>query len=107
MLAGASAEESARYRLPQPADPDGFAYTRGAPGVPGASDSERWRETHAKMELCGLAGEAQGALFELLAAVLHLGNLDSGDGEEARFDATRLQCVAELLQVDVAPFDGG
>ena len=48
MLAGASPEESTRFRLPQPAEAETFAYTRGAPGVPGTSDGERWRETQVR-----------------------------------------------------------
>ena len=50
MLAGASPEESTRFRLPQPAEAETFAYTRGAPGVPGSHAKPYVRHKGRKFE---------------------------------------------------------
>ncbi|RKP09587.1 chitin synthase-domain-containing protein [Thamnocephalis sphaerospora] len=108
MLAGASAEERQRWHL---RDVSGFAYlrTRSA-NIPGVDDALRYQELVDAMRVCGMKSRARDQVFQLLAAILHLGELEFDDGELSD-DACvvrnhdQLEIVAALLGVTTAALE--
>lgn len=125
MLSGANESERTRYRLSEKTSSDDFSYTRVSGGLQlrRGHDSEAWEQTKAKLDVCGVSHTLQPQLFELLAAVLHLGevttgvgsldrehplastpirrSMPSGEGESAEFKEGEMLPVAAMLQVDL------
>ena len=102
---GASAEERARLKLGAPAS---FRYlaASGCYDIPGDSNAEEYARTVTAMSKVGIPAAQRDAVWQTVAAVLHLGNVvfkerkrDDGadvDGPQAE---AHLAAAAELLGV--------
>ncbi|KAI8058435.1 chitin synthase-domain-containing protein [Syncephalis plumigaleata] len=81
LLAGATSEERQRWQL---RDLSFYAYLRGrATQIPGVDDALRYQELTEAMRVCGIKSRARDQIFQLLSAILHLGELEFDDGELA------------------------
>ncbi|KAL6883729.1 hypothetical protein ACP4OV_011143 [Aristida adscensionis] len=74
----------------------------------GVSDGEEYLKTRRAMDIVGISFSDQEAIFRIVAAILHLGNIEFSPGKE--FDSSaiedenckfHLQMAADLLMVDV------
>ncbi|KAL6769329.1 MYO1 [Auxenochlorella protothecoides x Auxenochlorella symbiontica] len=107
LCGGADEAEAARLRL-GPAR--GFRYLNQSDchELAGVSDAEEYRRTRRAMTLVGIDAASQDAVFAVVAAVLHLGNVafvpgDGGDGSAVAEPAwAHLEAAAALLGVDAA-----
>lgn len=113
LLRGCEADLRARLHLPAAAAADdaeggsgAFYYlsTGGCSRVEGMDDAHDFASTRAAMDAVGIARAEQDDLFQLVAGVLHLGNVDfdpSADGEESSVmegaKAESLRLASELL----------
>ncbi|KAL6052487.1 unconventional myosin-Ia [Balamuthia mandrillaris] len=103
LIAGASASQRQEMQL---GDPSTFNYLNqsGCFVVDGMNDAAEFRATKHAMDVIGLAEEEQNFLFKMVAAVLHLGNLEfEGSGETSKVkNRDVLKITAKLLgQQDV------
>ncbi|GJP48412.1 hypothetical protein CLOM_g7701 [Closterium sp. NIES-68] len=107
LCAGASDEERERLKL-APAETFHYLNQSSCFEIPGKnSNAEEYQNTRRAMEVVGLTIEEQEAIFRVVAAILHLGNItftsgkaaDSSKlhGDKAKF---HLEAVAELLRVE-------
>ncbi|VVB07461.1 unnamed protein product [Arabis nemorensis] len=103
MLCAAPPEEVKKFKL---GDPRTFHYLNqtNCYEVSNVDDAREYMETRNAMDIVGIGQEAQDAIFRVVAAILHLGNVKFIKGEEAdssklRDDKSRyhLQTAAELL----------
>ena len=109
LCAGAPLKE--RKDLGLDADINKFHYLRqGGPHstpIPGVDDAEEFRATQHALSTIGISVEQQWAVFRLLSALLHLGNVKV---TQARSDATiddndpELLLATRFLGVDKAEF---
>ena len=99
---GATAEE--RQRLSLPAEPEGFAYLAGSgcTTIAGVDDAAGFGTLRQAMAAVGIADAAQQEVWQLLAGLLHLGNVgfrrlsdDASTVDKATLPA--LQAAAALL----------
>lgn len=101
LLAGAPSKE--RKDLSLPVDTQQFAYLAGGGAqsaqIPGVDDAKEFRDTQTALSTVGIAVERQWHIFRLLAALLHLGNVNItqiredailSDDDEALATATNL-----------------
>ncbi|OEL22803.1 Myosin-11, partial [Dichanthelium oligosanthes] len=95
-----------RYKL---TDPRSFHYLNQSSciEVDGINDAEEYLATRRAMDIVGINEEEQEAIFRVVAAVLHLGNIDFAKGTEIdssviKDDKSRfhLDTAAELLKCD-------
>ncbi|KAL6610563.1 hypothetical protein ACP70R_040532 [Stipagrostis hirtigluma subsp. patula] len=105
-LCAAPSEDIKKYKL---ADPSSFHYLNQSTciKVDGISDAEEYLATRSAMNTVGITEQEQEAIFRVVAAVLHLGNINFVKGrevdssglkdEKARF---HLNAAAELLMCD-------
>ncbi|KAK3138149.1 hypothetical protein QOZ80_5AG0365180 [Eleusine coracana subsp. coracana] len=105
-ICAAPSEDIKRYKL---ADPSSFHYLNQSTCVKldGISDAEEYLATRSAMNTVGITEQEQEATFRVVAAVLHLGNINFVKGrevdssvikdEKARF---HLNAAAELLMCD-------
>ncbi|KAL5231718.1 hypothetical protein ABZP36_030494 [Zizania latifolia] len=105
-LCAAPSEDIRRYNL---SDPSSFHYLNQSTciKVDGISDTEEYLATRSAMNTVGITEQEQEATFRVVAAVLHLGNINFLKGrevdssvikdEKARF---HLNAAAELLMCD-------
>ncbi|KAL3913311.1 MAG: hypothetical protein SGPRY_008025, partial [Prymnesium sp.] len=101
MLAGASEEERALYKL-RPSHAD-YLYTSGESKSPGIDDEATWKRVKLQLDVLGFSLVQQRTLTTLLSAVLTLGNVSfSGEGEDTMcsIEPHALILAAEMLQVD-------
>jgi myosin-5 len=70
----------------------------------GVDDASEYLETRRAMDVVGISNEEQEAIFRVVAAILHLGNIDFGKGEEIdssvikdKDSRSHLNMAAELL----------
>ncbi|ESQ51775.1 hypothetical protein EUTSA_v10016137mg [Eutrema salsugineum] len=103
MLCAAPPEEVKKFKL---GDPRTFHYLNqtNCYEVSNVDDAREYMETRNAMDIVGIGQEAQDAIFRVVAAILHLGNVNFIKGEDAdssklRDDKSRyhLQTAAELL----------
>ncbi|KAK3187746.1 hypothetical protein Dsin_027307 [Dipteronia sinensis] len=73
----------------------------------GVDESKEYLSTRRAMEVVGISSEEQDAIFRVVAAILHLGNIEFAKGEEAdssepKDDKSRfhLKTAAELFMCD-------
>ncbi|KAG5008505.1 hypothetical protein JHK85_027047 [Glycine max] len=75
----------------------------------GLDDSKEYLATKRAMEVVGINSDEQDAIFRIVAAVLHLGNIEFVKGEEDETDSSKpkdekshfhLKIAAELLMCD-------
>lgn len=86
LLSGAPSKE--RKDLSLPTDPQQFAYLAGggssSSSIPGVDDVKEFRDTQEALSTVGISVEQQWSIFKVLAALLHLGNVNI---TQARTDA--------------------
>eukprot|EP01119_Soliformovum_irregulare_P010468 TRINITY_DN2578_c1_g1_i2.p1 TRINITY_DN2578_c1_g1~~TRINITY_DN2578_c1_g1_i2.p1 ORF type:complete len:862 (-),score=300.70 TRINITY_DN2578_c1_g1_i2:139-2724(-) len=101
LLAGASQDEKLKLRL---TDADNFTYLSesGCVSMPYVDDAKNLQILREAFTELNIKGDEQGMIFQILAAILHLGNL-SFQKDPKRNDASlignknALEIVAELL----------
>lgn len=108
LLAGAPSTERKNLGLDHPSQfnylnqggPDSFA-------IPGVDDAEEFRSTQKALSVVGITIERQWQIFKLLAALLHIGNMDitASRTEALLADTDRSLILAtQLLGIDTAQF---
>lgn len=106
MLCCAPPEDVKRFKV---GDPRSFHYLNQTScyEVANVDDAREYLETRNAMDIVGISQEEQDAIFRVVAAILHLGNINFSKGKE--IDSSRLKdeksinhlkTVAELLMCD-------
>ncbi|CAK7349482.1 unnamed protein product [Dovyalis caffra] len=107
MLCAAPPEEVQKYKL---GNPRTFHYLNQSNcyELDGVDDSKEYIATRRAMDIVGISTEEQDAIFRVVAAVLHLGNVEFAKGKEMDSSVPKdekslfhLRTVAELLMCDV------
>ncbi|PKI60874.1 hypothetical protein CRG98_018747 [Punica granatum] len=82
MLCAAPSEDVEKYKL---GDPRNFHYLNQSNcfEVDGLDDSKEYLATRKAMDVVGISSNEQDAIFRVVAAILHLGNIEFAKGEEA------------------------
>ncbi|XP_066385776.1 protein OPAQUE1-like isoform X7 [Miscanthus floridulus] len=104
----ASGKDADKYKL---AHPRNFYYLNQSYmyELEGVSDAEEYLKTRRAMDIVGICFSDQEAIFRIVAAILHLGNIEFSPGKE--FDSSvikdekckfHLQMAADLLMVDAS-----
>ncbi|SCZ93083.1 BZ3500_MvSof-1268-A1-R1_Chr6-2g08450 [Microbotryum saponariae] len=108
LLAGAPSSERKNLGLKAASN---FAYLNqgGAPSyaIPGVDDAEEFRATQKALSTVGITIERQWQIFKLLAALLHLGNINiTSSRTDALLDDEdkSLEFATRLLGIDKAEF---
>ncbi|XP_057445257.1 myosin-6-like isoform X2 [Lotus japonicus] len=108
MLCAAPQEDVNRYKL---GNPRTFHYLNQSNcyELDGVDDSKEYLDTRRAMDVVGISSDEQDAIFRIVAAVLHLGNIefikgvnDEMDSSEPKDEKSRfhLKTAAELLMCD-------
>ncbi|KAK8605222.1 hypothetical protein V6N13_082673 [Hibiscus sabdariffa] len=106
LLCAAPAEEVERYKLGKP---DTYHYLNQSRcfELVGVSDAQEYLETRRAMDIVGISGKDQEAIFRVVAAILHIGNIVFTKGKEADSSLPKdnqakfhLNTAAELLMCD-------
>lgn len=106
MLCAAPPEDIERYKL---ANPRTFHYLNqtNCYDLEGVDESKEYLQTRRAMEVVGISTEEQDAIFRVVAAILHLGNIEFSEGKETDSSTPKdknswfhLQTAAELLMCD-------
>uniref|UniRef100_M8BS99 Myosin-J heavy chain n=1 Tax=Aegilops tauschii TaxID=37682 RepID=M8BS99_AEGTA len=106
MLCSAPPEDVKRFKV---GNPRSFHYLNQTScyEVANVDDAREYLETRNAMDIVGISQEEQDAIFRVVAAILHLGNINFSKGKE--IDSSRLRdeksinhlkIVAELLMCD-------
>ncbi|OAY34689.1 myosin-6 isoform X2 [Manihot esculenta] len=107
MLCAAPSEDLQRYKL---GNPRSFHYLNQSNcyELDGVDDSKEYLETRRAMEIVGISSDEQDAIFRVVAAILHLGNIEFAKGKEIDSSMPKdeksrfhLKTAAELLMCDV------
>ncbi|KAJ1285103.1 hypothetical protein BS78_03G254900 [Paspalum vaginatum] len=105
-LCAAPSEDLKKYKL---GDPSSFHYLNQSAciKVDGINDAEEYLATRNAMDTVGITEQEQEAIFRVVAAVLHLGNINFAKGKEVdssviKDDKSRfhLSTAGELLMCD-------
>ncbi|KAJ6792577.1 myosin-6-like [Iris pallida] len=85
MLCAAPPEDVERYKV---GNPRTFHYLNQSNcyELDGLDDGKEYRETRGAMDIVGISSDEQDAIFRVVAAILHLGNIEFCDGKE--FDSS-------------------
>ncbi|WZZ18783.1 hypothetical protein YC2023_111872 [Brassica napus] len=103
LLCAAPPEDIKKYKL---GNPQSFHYLNQSScyELDGVDDASEYLETRRAMDVVGISNEEQEAIFRVVAAILHLGNIDFGLGEEIDSSVIKdensrfhLNLAAELL----------
>ncbi|CAA7015314.1 unnamed protein product [Microthlaspi erraticum] len=106
MLCAAPEQETERYKLGKP---NTFRYLNQSNccALDGLDDSKEYLATRKAMDVVGIDSEDQDAIFRVVAAILHLGNIEFAKNEESeesepKDDKSRfhLKVAAELFMCD-------
>ncbi|KAG6769940.1 hypothetical protein POTOM_025607 [Populus tomentosa] len=106
LLCAAPLEERERYKLE---NPKSFHYLNqtNCYKLDGVDDAEEYLATRRAMDIVGISEEEQEAIFRVVAAILHLGNIEFAKGEEIDSSVIKdqksrfhLNMTAELLKCD-------
>ncbi|KAG4188866.1 hypothetical protein ERO13_A08G192400v2 [Gossypium hirsutum] len=106
MLCAAPPEDIQRYKL---GNPRTFHYLNQSNcyELDGIDDSKEYTATRRAMEVVGISPEEQDAIFCVVAAILHLGNIEFAKGKEIDSSVPKeekswfhLRTAAELLMCD-------
>ncbi|KAL5708068.1 hypothetical protein ACHQM5_018903 [Ranunculus cassubicifolius] len=107
MLCAAPPEDRERYKLDNPRS---FHYLNQSNCIEldGLDDSEEYLATRKAMDVVGISTDEQDAIFSVVAAVLHLGNIEfakgtDSDSSEPKDEKSRfhLKTAAELFMCDL------
>ncbi|KAH9619451.1 hypothetical protein KSS87_006575, partial [Heliosperma pusillum] len=106
LLCAAPQEEIERYKLQNPKT---FHYLNQSKcyELDGISDARDYLATRRAMDIVGIGEKDQEAIFRVVAAILHLGNIDFAKGQEIDSSVVKddkskfhLKIVSELLMCD-------
>uniref|UniRef100_A0A0E0K6W0 Uncharacterized protein n=1 Tax=Oryza punctata TaxID=4537 RepID=A0A0E0K6W0_ORYPU len=106
MLCAAPPEELKRYKL---GDPRTFHYLNQSNcyKLEGLDESKEYLETRKAMDIIGINSEEQEAIFRVVAAILHLGNVEFAEGDDGESSKPKdekslfhLKTAAELFMCD-------
>ncbi|KAI5680025.1 hypothetical protein M9H77_01252 [Catharanthus roseus] len=106
MLCAAPQEDIQRYKL---GNPRTFHYLNQTNcfELDGVDDSKEYLATRKAMDIVGISAEEQDGIFRVVAAILHLGNIEFAKGKEVDSSIPKdekswfhLRTAAELLMCD-------
>ncbi|KNA14269.1 hypothetical protein SOVF_108870 [Spinacia oleracea] len=106
LLCAAPKEEVEKYKL---GDPKSFHYLNQSNcyELVGINDAQDYLATRRAMGIVGISKEEQDAIFRVVAAILHIGNIEFSKGQEVDSSVPKdekskfhLQTTAELLMCD-------
>ncbi|GAB4841689.1 hypothetical protein Ancab_022411 [Ancistrocladus abbreviatus] len=106
LLCAAPQEEIDKYKL---GNPRSFHYLNqtNCYELVGVSDAQDYLATRRAMDIVGISKQEQDAIFRVVAAILHLGNIEFAKGKEVDSSVPKddkskfhLQTTAELLMCD-------
>ncbi|KAA8520316.1 hypothetical protein F0562_014572 [Nyssa sinensis] len=106
MLCAAPAEDVKKFKL---GDPRAFHYLNqtNCYEVANVDDAREYLETRNAMDVVGISQDEQDAIFRVVAAILHLGNIEFIKGKDSDSSKLKdekslnhLQTAAELLMCD-------
>ncbi|EMS64276.1 Myosin-J heavy chain [Triticum urartu] len=106
MLCAAPPEDRERYKL---GDASLFHYLNQSNCIKldGMDDSSEYIATRRAMDIVGISSDEQDAIFRVVAAILHLGNVEFSEGSEADSSVPKddksqfhLRTAAELFMCD-------
>ncbi|KAK9149162.1 hypothetical protein Scep_007919 [Stephania cephalantha] len=106
LLCAAPPEDIEKYKL---GNPKSFHYLNQSNcyGLDGVNDAHEYLATRRAMDIVGISEHEQEAIFRVIAAILHLGNINFAKGKEIdssviKDDTSRFhfQMAAELLMCD-------
>ncbi|PNT73745.1 hypothetical protein BRADI_1g00607v3 [Brachypodium distachyon] len=106
MLCAAPPEEREKYKL---GEARSFHYLNQSNCIElnGMDDSAEYVETRRAMGIVGITSDKQDAIFKVVAAILHLGNVEFAEGSEADSSVPKdeksqfhLKTAAELFMCD-------
>ncbi|KAL5211030.1 hypothetical protein ABZP36_006653 [Zizania latifolia] len=106
MLCAAPPEDCKKYKL---GDARSFHYLNQSNCIEldGLDDSKEYVETRRAMGIVGISSDEQDAIFRVVAAILHLGNVEFTEGSEADSSMPKdeksqfhLRTAAELFMCD-------
>ncbi|KAG9452106.1 hypothetical protein H6P81_005010 [Aristolochia fimbriata] len=106
LLCAAPPEVVEKYKL---GNPKSFHYLNQSNcyELVGVSDAHDYLATRRAMDIVGISEQEQDAIFRVVAAILHLGNIDFGKGKEVDSSVPKdetakfhLKMTAELLMCD-------
>ncbi|KAL9686540.1 hypothetical protein QQ045_024001 [Rhodiola kirilowii] len=105
LLCAAPSQEIERYKL---GSPKSFHYLNQSNcyELLGVNDAEDYLTTRRAMDIVGIGVNEQDAIFRVVAAILHLGNIDFAKGEDSDTSVVteesrcHLQMTSELLMCD-------
>ncbi|KMZ60261.1 putative Myosin XI [Zostera marina] len=106
LLCAAPHEVIEKYKL---GNPKNFHYLNQSKcyKLDGIDDADEYIATRRAMDIVGISEEEQEAIFRVVAAILHLGNIDFAKGKEIDSSVVKdetmfhLTMTAELLMCDV------
>ncbi|XP_042050999.1 myosin-17-like [Salvia splendens] len=107
LLCAAPPEEREKYKLESP---ETYHYLNQSKcyKLDGVNDTEEYLATRRAMDIVGISEEEQDAIFKVVAAILHLGNIEFAKGKEIDSSVIKdeksrfhLNMTAELLKCDV------
>ncbi|OVA04497.1 IQ motif [Macleaya cordata] len=106
LLCAAPPEDIEKYKL---GNPKSFHYLNQSScyELAGVNDAHEYLETRRAMDIVGISEQEQDAIFRVVAAILHLGNIDFAKGKEIDSSEIRdeksrfhLNMTADLLMCD-------
>ncbi|KAK9697275.1 hypothetical protein RND81_08G026400 [Saponaria officinalis] len=106
LLCGAPQEVRDKYKLE---GPEKYHYLNqtNCYKLDGIDDEEEYLATRRAMDIVGISADEQDAIFRVVAAILHLGNINFSKGEEVDSSVLKdeksrfhLNMTAELLRCD-------
>lgn len=106
LCAGATDQERKQLSLTSPQE---YQYLNqgGDPLIPNVDDAEEFAQTRKALETIGLASDVQAQIFEILAALLHMGNIQITSRRTDAIMSTSdpsLGKAADLLGIDGSSF---
>ncbi|CAL5432773.1 unnamed protein product [Camellia sinensis] len=111
LLCAAPPEAVAKYKL---GDPKSFHYLNQSNcyDLVGISDAHDYLATRRAMDIVGISQKDQDAIFRVVAAILHLGNVEFTKGKEIDSSVLKddkskfhLQTAADLLMCDLGALE--
>lgn len=99
MLCAAPPEDVQKYKL---GNPRTFHYLNQSNfyNLDGVDEAKEYIATRKAMDVVGINSDEQDAIFQVIAAILHLGNIDFAKGEEA--DSSRPKDEKSLFHLNAA-----
>jgi myosin-5 len=106
LCAGATPQERKKFSLDSPKD---YQYLNqgGEPTIPNVNDADEFNLTRKALETIGLTSDIQGQIFAILAALLHIGNVQiTATRNDALLSSTdeALVIASDLLGIDASSF---